>query len=141
MNFRTLEVRSNRLKFVRFLHSEYGLPIQTAYAKVRQWRVKEWETMGIKACVREYDPKYRLPLTRFYESIKGNKLLFLGYMSQKGMCTKTASERFRTFNFTRLELEGLLEAHRKFIALYPEVEKKTSDITLTQSQSKTKKSN
>ena len=141
MNFRTLEVRSNRLKFVRFLHSEYGLSIQTAYAKIRQWRVKEWETMGIKACVREYDPKYRRLLSLFYESIKGSKLLFLDFMLQKGMCTKTASERFRTFNFTRLELEGLTEAHRKFIALHPEVEKETSEISLTQSQSTTTGSN
>lgn len=102
-----------RLAFSRFLIKNYGMNIQTAYAKIKRARVKEWELKGIRNCIYIYDPSYEGELRNFYEQC--SRTSFCRFMSKKmGMCENTTCKRFKAFNFTEMELKGLEAIYEEF---------------------------
>ena len=106
--------RNVRLSFTRYLVTQYGMNQQTAYGKLRTARVKKWEISGIERCIRQFAPDYQGEMKDFYSSLS-KKTEFCQYMNDKmEMSIKTVSSRFRRFDFTKIELDGLESIYHKF---------------------------
>lgn len=123
MDLSTLSEEKNkwiRLSFTRFLQSQFGLNVQTAYGKLRRGRVRKWELVGIEHCIREFNPDYVGDLKDFLESTE-SKTKFYAFMEKEyEMSAKTAFVRFQQFKFSELELKGINAAYDEFIALQKE---------------------
>lgn len=99
--------RPLRLSFARYLYNSYGMPIQTAYGKIRINRIERWEWEGIENCVREFLGG-NLPenLNGFFDKIPSKREL-MRFMSQRSMCERTAFRRFGKMDFKPWEMKGI----------------------------------
>lgn len=107
------KLRPIRLGFSRYLVDKYAMSMSTAYQKIRNNRVKQWELIGISGCVAEFMPEYEGELCDFYKTLS-KKSLFAQYMKDKGMSISTVYERFRKFDFTEIELKGFNEIYKEY---------------------------
>lgn len=108
--------RPLRLSFTRHLHEKYGMPIQTAYAKLRLNRIEKWEWEGIENCMREFLGR-DLPdiLDGFFDSIP-NKWELMRFMAQRSMCERTSFIRFGKMNFKPWEMKGIRNIWDEFVS-------------------------
>lgn len=89
---------TNRTKFAHFISETYGIPMQTAYGKLRLWSIKEWEAYGIIRLIDNYcskneitapdwkDGENWLPTLRRWHETLNNKMIFYHYLRERGMC-------------------------------------------------------
>lgn len=118
MEIRTLSEKRNRwirLSFTRFLVERYGMNLQTAYGKLHKARIQKWEVMGIVKCILAHSPDYSGEPADFFSQTE-SKIRFCTFMeSECGMSAKTAFVRFRSFDFSAIELKGFDVAYEEFL--------------------------
>jgi hypothetical protein len=108
--------REVRLEFTRWFAHRYGLPIQTAYSKIRKGRIKPWEAIGTDRCVQDFCGDRSATANTFYAHYAGNKSEFERMMARRyGMARRTAFYRFREGNFKEWERQGIAHALSLFL--------------------------
>lgn len=120
--------KNNRTEFAHFLNEEYGIPMQTAYGKLHEWRIEEWEVYGIKGIVNKYcndknikkpiwpegDKDWKMSMKEWHSSI-ANKMEFYNYLRERGMC-RTKFQRIISgaVSVTKIQLVGIGTAFNNF---------------------------
>lgn len=107
--------RNIRLAFTRYLAERYGMKVQTAHTKVRRFIFRPWELVGIEECISRFLPEYTGKPEDFYRN-STMKPKFRRFMSEEmGMCPFVSRRRFTDFDFTELELKGVIRAYEDFV--------------------------
>ena len=133
-----------RTDFAHYLNEQFDIPMQTAYGKLYDWRIEEWEAYGLVGIITEYcrmnniDPPEwpsskaatvpvespsgpAIPPSTWQQSIKEwlntlpAKMKFYHFMRERGMC-RTFLRRIITgqSTITILQLVGIETAFCKW---------------------------
>lgn len=89
---------ANRTEFAHFVSETYGIPMQTAYGKLKLWSIKEWEAYGIIRLIGNYCSRKEIncpdwkegeewiPALKQWHETLSDKMQFYHYLRERGMC-------------------------------------------------------
>lgn len=118
---------ANRTNFAHFLNEHYNIPMQTAYGKLYEWRIEEWEVYGLTGIINKYckenginkplwptisegeecHDEWRMTLADWHSTLR-DKMKFYNYLCERGMCrTKYGRILSGASAVTHLQLVGL----------------------------------
>ena len=117
-----------RTAFAHYLNEQFDIPMQTAYGKLYQWRIEEWESYGLVGIITQYcsdnnidTPEWPAHGDNWQQSINDwlsalpSKMRFYHFMRERGMC-RTFLRRLLTgqSTITHLQLVGLTTAFNRW---------------------------
>lgn len=109
-------------RFSKWCAGRYNISWRGIYESFRGSNTSAWKLEGMESCVKEFDPRHRGSLRKFWKNCVKNR--FAEFMTEKGICRGTLWKRFATNDWNELERKGIKAMYEWWLE---NVELKTMD--------------